>query len=618
MIPRQKAPPKMTYELIESIAYTFDEVLEAFDLESNPKIFDRVDNIIINNPESHFHLGKICYLNFKMKKCVITKKTNKFYAVPSTLSQERIQVVKLLLKYIHSLVEDGIRQFTISTRLSLFNRFFSFLNENNIPFTKQVPSVQNALVKYSEHLKHRIKIYNKELKIGLCTSTASNYQVWLLSFCSFYIHRERYQLLSAHHLIANNTKECIPTQPLPEETQIIEFNQYTSIFRKFSSIVLEHETLPQVYELHNQSYWLISENRILHTSDNRLTKAKANSKEKTVNSAHSNFRIFLAICACKSYFMHFLFLTGENDSCAARIILNEDYTLENSNLNFKTIKWRAKGVTVTFDIQSEFYEDFKTFLLIRKYLIKLHNINHNKLFLNRVNYKLVPPPTRGDFSVKIKSHISNIFKKNNFSATSRKIRVSKGIWIREKYGSTVSSYILQHSKKTSETNYTGISSAKSSEELTQYFDTITNQLLPPARVETESKTPSGSCIEQGTPSPISHAAIKKPSTIDCSDLKSCLFCSKYKVHSDEVDIRKLISMKYIIVQSEHLATSIEHYNRIYKPSLAHIDELLKRIKAQGEKQAKLISNIHKQVFEEEILSKYWYRKLELLNELGII
>jgi hypothetical protein len=77
-------------------------------------------------------------------------------------------------------------------------------------------------------------------------------------------------------------------------------------------------------------------------------------------------------------------------------------------------------------------------------------------------------------------------------------------------------------------------------------------------------------------------------------------------------------MKYLIIQSEYLAASIEHFKNVYELTLTHIEVLLDQIKAQGKDQDQLIIDINQQVFEHEDLSDYWYRKLELLNELGVI
>ena len=639
----------LKYELIESTIYSLEEISKAYELSDNPEIFDRIDNIVITYQSYTFQFSEICYLNFKKSKKCARGSINKVNVIISSLDQERILISKRLLEYINELFMNGLRQITIFYRLQQINSFFKYLNTNNIKFNIEHKSIETALIHYSENLLHKIKIYNKELRVGLTTGTAHNYQLWILSFSAFILNIDCLELLSADYLIATNDVERTPTQALSNEIQRVEFNQYTSIFRQFSSIVLNNEVFPTAFELNKEKYWITPTGKIVHKDNKKLkmsgvfnfkdgrkysldeiiaAKRYKNASKRNeaikifrqnkdkANTQNSSSRLFITLYACRAYFMHFLFLTGENDSTAASLLFSKNFTIENSEVNFKSIKWRANGLTVKYDIQSEFIEDFKIYLRLRSLLLEYYNKQHKELFLEILNNQLAAAPNDGTYSGQIRINTSRIFKENNFIATSRTIRVTKGLWIRNKHGSSLSAYILQHSDKTSNSRYTGASSEKSSEELTNYFNELTNQLIISQGIE--KSTPSGNCVEPNMPQAIPDIASNDIFTIDCGDQKSCLFCNKYRIHGDEKDIRKLLSMKYLIIQSEYLAASIEHFNHIYKSVLMHIEELLDQIRALGEEQVILIIDIHQQVFEQEKLSDYWYRKLELLEELGVL
>lgn len=634
------------YELIKQVIYTVDELLKFFKLEENPKIFDRVDNIIIQFPNQRIHLGIICYNNVKLK---YDKRFKKLYAIPSSLDFEKVKITKLLLKHINDLLIDGKRPITINGRLKVILNFIEHLKINNIELKFNRTSFQIALVSYSQLLLHQIKIYNKELGVGLKTGTAHNYQKWVLSFSSFILNVDCLELLNSDDFITTNDSERIPTQALSNEEQSVEFNQYTTLFRRFSSIVLNHEMFPLRFELHKQQYWITHTGKIAHNDNENLKKSgvfnfkeerkysrdeiissrrykktsKRNEaiklfrqKNDKANIHNSAARLSIALYACRAYFMHFLFLTGENDSTAASLLFNSNYVIENSEVNFKSIKWRANGIPVKYDIQSEFIDDFKTYLRVRSFLLKQYNEKHKELFLDLLNNQLVATPNNGKYSSLIRINTSRIFIENDFIATSKKIRVTKGLWIRSKHGSSLSAYILQHSEKASTSNYTSSNFEESSEDLNNYFNKLTNQLIVSPGIE--KATPSGKCIEPHKPKAISEIILSDTVTIDCRDQTTCLFCNKYRIHADEKDIRKLLSMKYLIIQSEYLAASIEHFKNVYELTLTHIEVLLDQIKAQGKDQDQLIIDINQQVFEHEDLSDYWYRKLELLNELGVI
>lgn len=634
------------YEPIKQVIYTVDELLNFFKLEENPKIFDRVDNIIIQFPNQRIHLGIICYNNVKFK---YDKRFKKLYAIPSSLDFEKVKITKLLLKHINDLLIDGVQPITINGRLKVILNFIEHLKINNIELKLNRTSFQIALVSYSQLLLHQIKIYNKELGVGLKTGTAHNYQKWVLSFSSFILNVDCLELLNSDDFITTNDSERIPTQALSNEEQSVEFNQYTTLFRRFSSIVLNHEMFPLRFELHKQQYWINHTGKIAHNDNENLKKSgifnfkegRKYSRDEIISSRrykntskrneaiklfrqindkanihNSAARLFIALYACRAYFMHFLFLTGENDSTAASLLFNSNYMIENSEVNFKSIKWRANGIPVKYDIQSEFIEDFKAYLRLRSFVLKQYNEKHNELFFDLLNNQLIAAPNDGKYSSLIRFNASRIFKENDFIATSKTIRVTKGLWIRSKHGSSLSAYILQHSEKASTSNYTSSNFEESSEDLTNYFNKLTNQLIVSPGIE--KATPCGKCIEPHKPKAISEVILSDTVTIDCRDQTTCLFCNKYRIHADEKDIRKLLSMKYLIIQSEYLAASIEHFKNVYELTLTHIEVLLDQIKAQGKEQEQLIIDINQQVFEHENLSNYWYRKLELLNELGVI
>ena len=130
--------------------------------------------------------------------------------------------------------------------------------------------------------------------------------------------------------------------------------------------------------------------------------------------------------------------------------------------------------------------------------------------------------------------------------------------------------------------------------------------------------PSGNCTETSKPEPLNSLPLNSAITVKCGNHEGCLFCNKYRIHADEADIRKLLSVKYLIIQSQNLAASQEHFDRVYKPVLTRIEDLLKHIGDTQSSCLTLIKNVRTEVFEQELLSEYWYRKLELLDDLGLL
>lgn len=643
------------YEILETKIFHIDEVVEAYALEDAPDKFQRIDNIVIQYDRFTLQLSELCYTDFRVNKSRPKSKIFQVEVNAKSLDSDRVIACRYILKYISELSNDGKHYTTIIYRLKCIKSFFHYLADNKINFKIEKDSLKNIISIYTEYLRHRVKTLDRELKIGLSASTAHNYQLWILLFCAYMLDINKYELLDSIDEIATNTNEVVTSKKLNDEELSIQFSQYTSMFRVFSAIVLEHELFPLPFNIHKETYWLTHTGMIKHSSSDAVKKSihfnydqnrdathdevKLSNHYKQVghrnyhikcyaekkleaNKQYSNPRVRLALLACHAYFIHFLFVTGENDSSAASLFFRENFTLGASDvINFKSIKWKANGRFVNYDIQHEFINDFKTFLKLRAFLLKHFNVDHKSyryLFLNRIKGKLAKPATRGEHSAIIRRSFTKTFPYNNFNSPSKAARVTKSTWIRANYGSALSSYILQHSKKTSDKSYTSINHDEASKELTNYLHELNRKLITSKEKNTTTKIPSGNCSEPYMPNDSSEMVKSNYLKVNCEDPKSCIFCDKYKVHADELDIRKLLSIKYLIAQSEGLATSIEHFNKVYRALLASIDKILNQIKLISEEKAQLVFDIHKQVYEEEKLSDYWYRKLELLNELGIL
>jgi hypothetical protein len=333
----------------------------------------------------------------------------------NTLSTERCIIAKQLLRYIYELYTDGVRAGTIHSRVKIIIIFFEFATQNNNVIRKDLSSIEKAIADYSAFLLHKIKIYDKSLNIGLTASTAHNYQTWVLSFSAFLLDIAPYKLIKGELEINSNTRQTRKTRSLPAEVIETDFNQYTTIFKTFTDMLLEDEIFPKTFELNKEKYWITHAGEIIHSSSARLKKPNVfnfdksrnytidelihlksykdkskrneaiklfNQRKLKANTKYCSDRAYLALHACRAYFIHFLYLTGANDSTAASIVFNSNYIIENSEINFKSIKWRANGQEVKYDIQTEFIADFKKYIQIREYLLQCYDTNSDSLFLD--------------------------------------------------------------------------------------------------------------------------------------------------------------------------------------------------------------------------------------------
>lgn len=96
---------------------------------------------------------------------------------------------------------------------------------------------------------------------------------------------------------------------------------------------------------------------------------------------------------------------------------------------------------------------------------------------------------------------------------------------------------------------------------------------------------------------------------NCSNPSTCLFCENYVLHTDDIDIRKLLSLRKITELYSNLSNDL----MIVK---YRVDEILKYITQDNEDLFKLIIDIKEEV-DEGNLDENWENILELLMDLGV-
>ena len=110
-----------------------------------------------------------------------------------------------------------------------------------------------------------------------------------------------------------------------------------------------------------------------------------------------------------------------------------------------------------------------------------------------------------------------------------------------------------------------------SEFFARIADVVVNKAQPIVR---GTNLAVGACASFGAPQPVEGNV---PAIPDCRRAEGCLFCDKFRVHADERDTRKLLSCRYCIQQTSHLAASEEQFQRPFNPILERIQAILDEV-----------------------------------------
>jgi len=126
-------------------------------------------------------------------------------------------------------------------------------------------------------------------------------------------------------------------------------------------------------------------------------------------------------------------------------------------------------------------------------------------------------------------------------------------------------------------------------------------------------TPVGSCADFGNPSTTNSGVLKG----DCSTWEGCLGCENYAVHADDVDVRKLLSAKLVVLSTKHLSDSKEQFELNFRFFLDRVDAIVDSIKKKSKSHSKMVVRTMSSVDEGE-LDSFWMAKYDLLVNLGVI
>lgn len=629
----EKAPEKI---------YTVKELFVLFEQDKTLSQIRPYSHVIIyiEDEQYCFNLTLICYRQAKK----VSKRSNKnVLFISSSIIAGADAFAFSVIQYVLFEKQKGLK--VLQKLQSAMKYIANSAQVKGFPSTGNLNEARNFLDNFIAELQHQIKIYQRHYS-GISTNSAKKFVSTLTSLLSIHANVDKNTLKIGIESIRVNSNEVIHSEALSNEELSKHFNFYTTMFRQLAKIILDECSFPQKLSLPEQDFWLIGDSFIdtklnyNHDSSPRFIKGfdYSNGKPKDraellaegyswiqssdilrkykhslqqANEDKSIIKRRLATFACNAYFMHFLTLTGMNDSVASRLKFNHSYEIKPEAIHFKVIKYRAGNKKISFSIQSEFIEDFKLYLKLREKLLTKYNSSLSTLFIKSVVYKVTSPDTDGTTTSKIRKLMKTLTG-NAIGGTSRQLRVTKGVWVRSKYGEIVSAYSLQHNVGTSIKSYTSQTEEKIIDELTNYFDKLNTKVIN-RKDSAIDITEVGGCSDKYNPSNRKNTGI--PS--NCIENEGCLFCDKYRIHADEIDIRKLLSLKYVIEQSRSLSKSIEQFNQFFGLVLERIDELLHSLKNADPALEKKILRVKSEVFEYGKLTPYWIRKIELLDTLGV-
>jgi len=293
---------------------------------------------------------------------------------------------------------------------------------------------------------------------------------------------------------------------------------------------------------------------------------------------------------------------------------NDNFIEEtSSSIKLRNIKRRAGNKEVSFTIQSIFMGSFRTFLKLRRFVLNGYDIDTLFFIGTGESAKLTSSSSRGSYGILAYESLSALYPELKFFGSQAQRQHAKSWSMKKTKGQTfLTAAWLQHSPKVSNQNYPSESRAESQNQMGSYLIYQHNVTM---EVEDEELSSVGGCNSpEAIPKSNSEFTLVKP---DCQKKMTCLFCTHYRIKPITEEIRKVLSMEYVINRHSILhARSQAQFDSVMKPILDRIKLLLEAIKNKHPEIECVITKVEHDVYENQNLHWYWEKRLEQLWELG--
>jgi hypothetical protein len=608
--------------------------------------------ISIKNPKSelstYFILSQIMYETYHIIKKNKTK--NQFFVDYTSFKKER-------KVYIDGIINscEGKKYSILVTSIPRMINAALWLGDN-IPLT--LNEAKNSFFEYSILLHKKIKanelsysVANKDqlamiqLLAGMFTldndEITKDYRPLLIS-----------QKSPRSNAFTNNAK-------FTQEEFSYTFNFYFHLFNQLADFVLKNKEFPQIIKLPRGSATILGVGQNLISPSYKLPKqqcigidyldghilndielqelAKKNEIKrisfyyqsrnevlKNISLLNSNKnhpkRLSLGKKALDAWFICMLYLTSTNDSILGLYEWseNDEYEMEqDERKEFITIKPRANNKTIRFTIPKAFIPSFKKAIKLRKFVLNGYTFPY--LFFQAgigKEAKTTGVQFKGGMSsVIVKSMIKSIDDKLP-KITSRSIRKDSSRDAIISHGVKTALSVLQNQENTLINNYNGFTVEELSSQVINLLETIHETVISDNPIDSKKQSTMGGCNneEQLIPETFNDENIIKA---NCDDPKSCIFCTHFITFPSDNEIRKLLSLKYLIenVAYDRAENDISYENKM-RPWIERIETIFNLMKKKYPESIEIINHISIEVYQEGLLSPYWLDWLIDLDELG--
>lgn len=338
--------------------------------------------------------------------------------------------------------------------------------------------------------------------------------------------------------------------------------------------------------------------------------------------SHHQFRLRLAGLAMKAYACVINLVVGANSGEVIQFLYEDALEVVRSPLKkeLSAVKLRAKGLEVMYTVgRGPGMSVLREYLEFRSWI--LDGRKSELLFFNVLD-GIGSPASEftelDNFSTVFHSKIRGVFVSKEFkNIPPRLVRKFKSLTLHHlRHSPMLVSAVLNHTERTNAQFYSGVTEKQQKQE----FEVFWASMMEAAkRFGSDSQTggvpiAAGHC--DGLNDPVKEIPVVAIEP-DCNSQYGCLYCIHYLVHSDEADIHKLMSFKYVIESIRENAPNFEFSESAFKDVMIRIGYILEGISSRSKAASDLVEVMSKKVFDLGILTPFWESRLQRYEKMGI-
>ena len=642
-------------ELDEIMILYFDIKILVTNIIESKEVFNDYRNIGISIKDeksgalNYYCLSQIMYEQYRY--IVRSNNMNRLFVDKNSYKEER----KVLIDGIIHLSE-GMNNSQLEKILPNAISGALWLNTNSYVLYN-IDQAKDAFCNYSYYL-HRLLKSN-----DMSYSVAYSHQVGMIKLLSSIVDVNHWEITedatgllisgkapksNAYHNVAKFTQEDLA----------YAFGFYFHLFEQLADFILNGEHFPHIIQLPRGSASLLGVGAALITtsyelpkqlsiginpidghilSDDELVDLATKNKVKYHKSYFTNRaavveklyelnnnkthdkRLQIGKKALDAWFMCMLYLTITNDSILGNYIWSDDdvYELEhNDRKEFVTVKPRAFNKTIRFTLPKVFIPSFKKAINLRRYVLNGHPIS-NLFFMSGYGKSARVPKSQsqGCMGAVISNNMIEQLDSKLPKVTSRSTRRDGANDVLQSHGVDIALAVLQNKFNTYINHYNGQTSEEIASNMSNLFSNIHHHVLSNNPISERKQSAMGGCDNEDKLVP--KTLINRSIEADCNDPKTCIFCEYFISFPEIEEVRKLLSLQYLIENTAYERSKSEvFYEKIMNPWLKRINVILDQMKEQNPTAKGMIHDVDKEVKEEGLLSPYWLDWVKDLDELG--